>query len=81
MHAKDTNNNVQCFKHNIQLQLSDGNGFPVDGTQFWITLDIIKKGNLVTIQFPVINFQTGPVSPESPLFPTGFFPGGYLIYL
>ena len=43
MHAKDTNNNVQCFKHNIQLQLSDANGFPVDGTQFWVTLDIIKE--------------------------------------
>ena len=78
MQAKDTNQNVQCFKHNIQLQLSDGNGFPVPGTEFWITLDIIKNGNLVTIQFPVINFQTGPVSTESPLFPTGFFPGGYL---
>ena len=75
MRAKDTNNNVQCFKHNIQLQLSDGNGFPVPGTEFWITLDIIKEGNLITIQFPVINFQTGPVSPNDPGVP---LPGGYL---
>ena len=78
VHAKDNSHRVECFKHNIQLQLSDGNGFPVPGTEFWVTLDIKKEGNKVTIQFPVINFQTGPVSPENPFFPTGFFPGGYL---
>ena len=76
MQAKDTHNNVQCFKHNIQLQLSDSLGFPVDGTQFWVTLDVIKQGNLVTIQFPVINFQTGQVSTEAPIPP--LVPGGYL---
>ena len=75
MQAKDTNNNVQCFKHNIQLQLCDGYGLPVDGTEFWVTLDIIKRGNLVTIQFPVINFQTGPIA-EADIF--GPLPGGYL---
>ena len=64
--SKD-NNNIECFKHNIQLQLFDSFGLPVDGTEFWVTLDIIKQGNLVTIQFPVINFQTGPASPEDPL--------------
>ena len=74
--AKDTNN-VQCFKHNIQLQLSDSLGFPVDGTQFWITLDIIKRGNLVTIQFPVINFQTGP-SANNPAEVPPLLPGGYI---
>jgi len=76
--AKDVYNNVQCFKHNIQLQLSDSLGFPVDGTQFWVTLDIIKQGNLVTIQFPLINFQTGQVSTEDPTYPAGGLPGGYL---
>ena len=75
-HKKKPKHERECFKHNIQLQLSDGLGFPVQGTQFWITLDIKKEGNKVTIQFPVINFQTGPVSPENPFFP--LFPGGYL---
>ena len=72
--SKD-NNNIECFKHNIKLQLFDVFGLPIDGTEFWVTLDIKKHGNLVTIQFPVINFQTGPVSPEDP-YP--FFPGGYI---
>ena len=73
--CKDSGNNIECFKHTIQLQLSDANGFPVDGTQFWVTLDIIKQSNLVTIQFPVINFQTGPKSAEDPGTP---LPGGYI---
>lgn len=56
--AKTTaTNDVQCFKHNIQLVVADGGGFPFEGTEFWVTLDIIKQGNLVTIQFPAINFQ------------------------
>ncbi len=59
----------ECFKHNIQLQLSDANGFPVDGTQFWVTLDIIKEGPKVTIQLPVIDFQTGPMSTNPNDFP------------
>ena len=42
--AKNTNHTVQCFKHNIQLQLFDSFGLPVDGTQFWVALDIIKEG-------------------------------------
>ena len=66
----------ECFKHNIQLQLSDSLGFPVPGTEFWVTLDIIKEGNKVTIQFPVINFQTGPVNPDDPGIP--LVSGGYL---
>lgn len=36
----------QCdktFKHNIQLQLYDANGVPVYGTEFWVTLNIVKK--------------------------------------
>ena len=42
----------------------------------WI---LSKRGNVVTIQFPVINFQTGPVSPEDPYYPAAApFPGGYL---
>lgn len=74
----------ESFKHNIQLQLADSLGFLVDGTQFWVELVIDKKGSLVTVQLPVINFQTGQVSTLSPYFPSGEeFPGippagGYL---
>ncbi len=64
------------FQHDIQLQLSDANGFPVPDTEFWVTLNIFKEGPRVTIQFPVINFQTGQVSPDDPGVP--LVPGGYL---
>lgn len=67
------------FEHNIQLQLADSLGFPVPNTQFWITLTIVKDGPKVTIQVPVINFQTGPVSPDDPEYPIAYpYPGGYL---
>ena len=73
--AKDINQSVECFKHNIQLQVADGYGIPVPDTEFWITLDIIKNGSEVYIQFPVINFQTVQTNP---LDPDGPFPGGFL---
>ena len=47
------------FKHQIQLFLGDAYGVEVPNTRFWITLTIIKNGPQVTIQFPVINFETG----------------------
>lgn len=69
---------ITRFKHAIQLQLADALGFPVDNTQFWATLDIIKQGALVTIQLPVINFQTGQESGATGnILP--LVPGGYLI--
>lgn len=69
--------NSKCYKHKIQLQLSDSLGFPVPDTQFWVTLDIIKEGPKVTIQLPAINFQTGQ-SADNPFEPPALFPGGYL---
>jgi len=75
---------VKCFKHNIQLQLCDSLGFPVPGTKFWITLDIIKecskKSTKVTIQIPLINFQTGQIAnaPKEVPFLPPLVPGGYL---
>lgn len=75
----------KIFKHNIQLQLSDTYGVPVPGTQFWVTLNIVKDGPKVTIQLPSINFVTGPFAnapfespppPPPPLPPT--ISGGYL---
>lgn len=75
----DTSNSISSsveFEHKIQLQLSDSIGFPVPGTQFYITLKIVKDGSKVTIQFPTINFQTGPTSPIDPN--PALFPGGYL---
>lgn len=64
------------FAHNIQLQLSDSLGFPVPGTEFWVTLTILIEEPKITIQFPVINFQTGPTSPDAPVPP--LVSGGYL---
>lgn len=77
-HAKNcTAQNTQSFKHNIQLQLTDAYGFPVENTEFWVTLDIIKKGSIVTVAVPLINFQTGQCADTNPFCPT-FPPGGYL---
>ena len=56
----------ECFQHNIQLQLADSNGLLVENTEFWVTLNIIKDGPLVTLELPTINFQTGQISSESP---------------
>ena len=64
------------FTHQMQLQLYDGLGLPVDGTKFWINLKIVKIGKDVRIQFPVINFQTGPVASNDPY--DGGFGGGYI---
>src|SRR5208282_1705989 len=56
----DKQSKTESFKHNIQLQLYDTYGVPVPGTEFWVTLKVVKVGNKVTLQFPAINFQTGP---------------------
>lgn len=69
-HDKDCSK-IKSFTHSIQLQLADSLGFPVPGTEFWVQLDIIKQGDLVTILFPVINFETGPVSIFNPYYPSG----------
>ncbi len=74
----------KSFQHNIQLQLADSLGFLVEGTEFWVTLDVNVDDSLVTLQLPVINFQTGQVSTINPYYPsgeinTGIPPaGGYL---
>ena len=65
------------YQHNIQLQLSDGNGVPVSGTKFWVTLTILKEGPKVTIQLPLINFVTGPYAHASFESPP-VLSGGYL---
>lgn len=80
IHAIHDSYEIEYFQHDIQLQLSDPFGFPVPGTQFWVTLDIIKEGPKVTILLPLINFQTGPVANdpvEQPFLPP-IVPGGYL---
>ncbi len=73
------------FKHKIQLQLADANGFLVENTEFWVTLNIVKHDNLVTVNIPLINFQTGQVSQDDPYYPSGeqvpgFPPAGGYIY-
>ena len=70
-------------KHNIQLQLADSLGFPIVGSEFWVTLEVIRESleenkSLVTLQLPLINFQTQAApSPDNPIGP-GLVPGGYL---
>ncbi len=79
--TKDAKKDKGCkhFKHNIQLQLADSNGFRVVGTEFWVTVDIVKNGPRVTIQLPLINFQTGECSSSNPFCPDSIIvPGGYL---
>ena len=67
------------FNHNIQLQLYDAYGVPVPDTQFWVTLKILKEGPKVTIQLPLINFETGPYANSSlELPPPPPIAGGYL---
>lgn len=56
-----------CIEHKMLLYLADAYGVHVPGTEFWITLNIIKESlqtnkcgtARVTIQIPAINFQTG----------------------
>jgi len=68
---------ASSFDHNLQLQLYDLYGVPVPNTQFWITIKVRKRKDKVTLQFPVINFQTGqyannslePIPPPPPFIP------------
>ena len=82
--SSDSSDSLTCqrrkkgFEHKVQLQLSDAAGFPVPGTEFWVTLEIIKEGNKVTLQFPVVNFQTGPSSPaDRSTFPNSWWNSYY----
>ena len=59
------------FDHDIQLQAYDNFGLAINGTQFWITLKIVKDGKRITIQLPTINFQISPA-----FNPDGETPGG-----
>lgn len=62
-------------QHKIQFQIADGYGVPIPNTQFWVTLEILKQNEYVTIQFPTINFQTVATNPDDPYGP---FPSGSL---
>jgi hypothetical protein len=66
------------FKHRMQLQVSDSLGFLIDGTQFWITIEVSTDENTVLLQLPTINFQT--ISGPSDRNPVGGvdIPGGYI---
>ena len=67
------------FEHKIQLQLSDSLGFPVAGTEFWITLPLSKKDesdhSVPDHQLP--NRTVGPNNPAEPL--GDLFQGGISI--
>ena len=68
--------NIRAISHDITLQLADSLGFPVENTQFIVTLEIQKVGKQVSINIPMINFQTGQISSAAP--GPGPIPGGYL---
>ncbi len=55
---------AETFNQAIQLQLADVNGAPVENTQFWVTVQIVKKKNQITLNFPTINFQVGPCASQ-----------------
>lgn len=63
------------FEHKIQLQLFDVYGVPVPDTQFWITVTILKEDNKVTLQLPIINWQSGPFA-NAPYEPPNSNPYG-----
>ena len=50
---KEPKQSIECkqesFKHNMLMQLADTKGRFVAGTQFWVTLEIIKDGPEVTV--------------------------------
>lgn len=83
---KPSSGNKPCLlEHSIQLQLFDSFGTPVAGTEFWVNLTVVKNGPQVTVQLPVINFQTGPSDfanllppPLTPDLIPLKIPGGYL---
>ncbi len=89
--AKDKRHNsasseqkIHKFKHNILLQLSDFYGVPVENTEFWVTVDVVKVGSQVTLHLPTINFQVGqcsfsnPYCPDLPPFGYIYTAGGFL---
>lgn len=55
---------ADVFEHRMQLYLADAYGLEVPGTDFWITLTVVKEklkdGYRVTLQLPNISFITGP---------------------
>jgi hypothetical protein len=66
------------LKRRMQLQVADSLGFLIDGTQFWITIEVSTDENKVLLQLPTINFQT--ISGPSNRNPFGGVnvPGGYI---
>ena len=63
------------YNHIITLQLSDGYGIPVKGTEFKVIIKVEKQGNNVKLQLPSISFQTGPASDfEGSVPPNGPYP-------
>lgn len=59
MSDKQKSSASELFSHKIQLYLGDAFGVKVPNTEFWVVLTILREGPKVTIQFPVINFETG----------------------
>ena len=57
---------AQAIQHAIQLQVADVVGAPVENTAFWITVDIVKKQDEITLSFPTLNFQIGQCAGGDP---------------
>jgi glucose uptake protein GlcU len=52
--AKKSDSHARFVKHVITLQLADSLGFPVSGTQFDVTITLVKIGSQVTVYLPMI---------------------------
>ncbi len=55
------------FNQAILMQLADVAGAPVENTQFWVTVQIVKKKNLITLNFPTINFEVRQCASRDPV--------------
>ncbi len=57
---------AETFNQAMQLQLADITGAPVENTQFWVTVQIIKQKNQITLNFPTINFEVRQCASRDP---------------
>ena len=69
----------RCFNHDIQLAVTDSRrlyhfSMLSPGTEFWITLEVIQKGDLITLRFPLLNFGVPYDIPAYIATASGFLP-------
>ena len=60
-------NSCRGQNHNVQFQLFDAYGWPVENTEFWVTIKLHKQRDSITLSLPAINFQTGQYASADPI--------------